>query len=83
MKKIKPFLLAILAAVSFSSCTLDSASFGVSAVSYPSYRVTRPVVHQPAIYHTPHTYRYYSPPPDYIRYGRHCAPVTRRHHAHH
>jgi len=57
MKKIKMLLFAAVAATLLSSCTLDHASFGVSAVSYPAYRTSyieaRPVRrHAPAIYHT-------------------------------
>tara|TARA_R110000744_G_scaffold164414_3_gene281537 strand:+ start:227 stop:472 length:246 start_codon:yes stop_codon:yes gene_type:complete len=79
MKKIKPFLFAILAAVSLSSCTLDSASFGVSAVSYPSYIEARPVRrHQPAIYHTTQYYRY-DVRPDWMRYGGNWVPARRYH----
>jgi len=73
MKKIKSLLLVILAAASLSSCTLDSASFGVSAVSYPTYR---PPVHRPAIYHTTRYYNY-DVRPDWMRYGGNWVPARR------
>tara|TARA_R100000664_G_scaffold33456_2_gene50620 strand:+ start:1284 stop:1514 length:231 start_codon:yes stop_codon:yes gene_type:complete len=73
MKKIKCIFLVVLAAVSLSSCTLDSASFGVSAVSYPTYRP----LHQPAIYRATRYY-HYDVRPDWMRYGGNWRP-TRRH----
>jgi len=77
MKKIKSILFAIIAAASLSSCTLDHASFGVSAVSYPSHvPVYRPVIQQPAIYHTP-SYRYVDVRPDWMRYGGNWVPARR------
>ena len=87
MKKLATTLLVpILAAISLSSCTLDSASFGVNAVSYPTHRVYAPVytpVHKPAIYYTPsYGYRrHVDVRPDWLRYGSHCAP-PRRHYRH-
>lgn len=84
MKKIKSVLFAIIAAASLSSCTLDSASFGVSAVNYPSYPVhrVRTHVHQPAIYYTP-SYRHVDVRPDWMRYGSHYCPPSRRQYRHH
>ena len=80
MKKIKMLLFAAVAATLLSSCTLDHASFGVSAVSYPVYRTSyieaRPVRrHAPAIYHAPVSYRYVDVRPDWMRYGVNCVPA--------
>jgi hypothetical protein len=81
MKKIKMLLFAAVAATLLSSCTLDHASFGVSAVSYPSHRASyieaRPVRrHAPAIYHTT-SYRYVDVRPDWMRYGGNWVPARR------
>jgi hypothetical protein len=81
MKKIKMLLFAAVAATLLSSCTLDHASFGVSAVSYPTYRASyieaRPVRrHAPAIYHTT-SYRYVDVRPDWMRYGGNWVPARR------
>ena len=74
-------LFAAVAATLLSSCTLDHASFGVSAVSYPTYRASyieaRPVRrHAPAIYHTT-SYRYVDVRPDWMRYGGNWVPARR------
>ena len=75
MKKIKIILFAIVAAVTLPSCTLDSASFGVSAVTYPSYIEARPVRYrQPAVYRVPGYYRY-DVRPDWMRYGGNWVPA--------
>jgi len=83
MKKIKSILFAVIAAASLSSCTLDSASFGVSTSTYyPTYApVYRPVIQQPAIYHTP-SYRYVDVRPDWMRYGGNWVPARRHHRCH-
>ena len=82
MKKIKMLLFAAVAATLLSSCTLDQASFGVSAVSYPAYRTSyieaRPVRrHAPAIYHTTSYRRYVDVRPDWMRYGGNWVPARR------
>ena len=76
MKKIKSILFAVIAAASLSSCTLDSASFGVNAVSYPSHRAYAPV-HVPAVYHGGYSYRYVDVRPDWMRYGGNYVPARR------
>ncbi len=82
MKKIKMLLFAAVAATLLPSCTLDHASLGVSAVSYPSHRVSyieaRPVRrHTPAIYHTTSYRRYVDVRPDWMRYGGNWVPARR------
>ena len=79
MKKIKSVLFAAIAAISFSSCTLDHASFGVSAVSYPTHVPVRRV-HTPAIYHHTTSYRYVDVRPDWMRYGGNWVPARRHYH---
>ena len=83
---MKTALLALFAAASLSSCTVDSISYspGVNSMSYPTHRIIVPPVY--------HTLYHYDLRPDYVRYGRHCGsvrygrrcvPVRQRHYYHH
>jgi hypothetical protein len=74
MKRLKLLLLSILAVVSFSSCTIDSASFGVSAVNYPTYRAA-PVRVVPSVHYR--TRYLYDVRPDWMRYGGNWVPARR------
>jgi len=84
MNKIKILLLAIFSACFFSSCTLDeiSYSYGVNAVSYPSYSRVQ-YIPPSRVHYVPRVRTYtYDLRPDYIRHGRYYRPIRRHHHRH-
>jgi len=85
---MKTKLLALIAAATLSSCTIDSV--GVALYTPPTrvhVRVHDNYYHyrnyyRPQVYHAPHNRPrvYHAPPPDYIRFRGNLVPQKRRHH---
>ena len=80
MNKLKLLILALFAACFLSSCTIDSVSYGVNAVSYPTYSRVQ-YIPTNRVHYVPRIRTYmYDIRPDYIRYSSCYRPVRRHRH---